>query len=476
MVAKIDFIRVPYHMSYGIIILAAGNGSRMQSSIPKVLHKLAGKPMLEHLVATSLNIPSIKQVVIVGGANLSQLKAALPTQEIVWAHQAKQLGTADAVAVGLTKLNPEINKVLVLSGDIPLISIATLNKLIINNKQNTISILTGNITAPTGYGRIIRDTNNDFLKIVEELDTTDVEKQITEINIGIYIFPKNFLIEFLPRINNNNNKKEYYLTDLLKLAVDNRISVYSEAATCPWEIKGVNNRAQLVELEREYQLQQAISFLEKGVTILDPQRFEARGDVKIGEDVEIDINVILSGKVVIEQGVKIGANCYIKDSTIGENSIIEPNSVIDGACISKNAIIGPFARLRPGVNIGSGSKIGNFVEIKATVVGSNSKINHLSYVGDAKVGNNVNIGAGTITCNYDGVNKHTTIIEDDVLVGSDCQLIAPIKINKQATIAAGTTLINDAPANRLTLNKKEQQSKEWQRPKKQIQEQQILEK
>ncbi len=476
MVAKIDFIRVPYHMSHGIIILAAGNGSRMQSNIPKVLHKLAGKPMLEHLVETSLNIPSIKQVVIVGGANLSQLKAALPTQEIVWAHQAKQLGTADAVAVGLTKLNPEINKVLVLSGDIPLISIATLNKLIINNKQNTISILTGNITVPTGYGRIIRDTNNDFLKIVEELDTTDVEKQITEINIGIYIFPKNFLIEFLPRINNNNNQQEYYLTDLLKLAVDNRISVYSEAATCPWEIKGVNNRAQLVELEREYQLQQAISFLEKGVTILDPKRFEARGDVKIGEDVEIDINVILSGKVVIEQGVKIGANCYIKDSTIGENSIIEPNSVIDGACISKNAIIGPFARLRPGVNIGSGSKIGNFVEIKATVIGSNSKINHLSYVGDAKVGNNVNIGAGTITCNYDGVNKHTTIIEDDVLVGSDCQLIAPIKINKQATIAAGTTLINDAPANRLTLNKKEQQSKEWQRPKKQIQEQQILEK
>jgi len=463
-VAQMDFIRVTYLMSYGIIILAAGNGSRMQSSTPKVLHKLAGKPMLCHLVTTGLSLSNIKQVIVVGGANINQLQAALPQEKIVWAHQTKQLGTADAVAIGLTVLNPEIKNVLVLPGDAPLVSTKTLTKLITNTTPNTIGILTSNVEVPTGYGRIIRDGHKNFLKIVEELDANDTEKQITEVNTGIYLFPKDLLTKFLSKINNNNIKQEYYLTDFFKIAIDNGIAIHSALATHPWEIKGVNNIVQLVELEREFQLQQAIDFLEKGVIILDPKRFDVRGDVEIANDVEIDINVILVGKVIVERGVKIGANCYIKDSTIGANTIIEPNSMIDGAYINKNAVIGPFARLRPGVNIGLKSKIGNFVEIKATVVGENSKINHLSYVGDAKIGNNVNIGAGTITCNYDGVNKHTTIIEDDVLVGSDCQLIAPIKINKQATIAAGTTLINDAPANKLTLNKKDQQSREWQRP------------
>ena len=252
--------------------------------------------------------------------------------------------------------------------------------------------------------------------------------------------------------------------------------VHSENAIHPWEIKGVNTRAQLIELEREFQFYLAVNFLEQGVTILDPKRFDLRGDAEIESDVEIDINVILSGSVIIERGVKIGANCYIKDSVIRENAIIEPNSVIDGAIINKEVIIGPFARIRPGTNIGSKSKIGNFVEIKATVLGESSKINHLSYVGDAKIGSNVNIGAGTITCNYDGVNKHTTIIEDDVLVGSDCQLIAPIIVYKQAVIAAGTTVISDAPSAKLTLNKKVQESREWQRPKKGTKEKQILEK
>lgn len=448
-------------MSYGIIILAAGNGSRMHSKIPKVLHKLAGKTMLEHLIATSLSVAKVKQIIVVAGANISELQAALPEYPICWAHQLQQLGTADAVAAGLKLLDDKIKNVLILSGDTPLISKDTLDQLINNTNHNNIGIVTSNIDMPTGYGRIVRDTNNNFIKIIEELDATNLEKQITEINVGVYLFPKNLLINFLPKINNNNNKQEYYLTDLLSLAVAQSIIINSQNTLYSLEKNSVNTKEQLIKLERELQFNQAINLLKQGVTILDPKRLDIRGDVTIAKDVEIDVNVILIGKVIIESGVKIGANCYIKDSIIGENSIIEPNSVIDGSNISANVTIGPFARLRPGTNIGSKSKIGNFVEIKATSVGESSKINHLSYVGNAKIGNNVNIGAGTITCNYDGVNKYITTIEDSVMVGSGCQLIAPITIGNQAFIAAGTTLINDAPANKLTLNKKLQQSREF---------------
>lgn len=450
-------------MGYGIIILAAGNGTRMQSELPKVLHKLAGKSMLCHLLATTSNLPNIKQVVVIGGANIEQLKATIPQQGITWVHQVEQLGTAHAVITGLKLLAPDINKILILSGDNPLVSANTLNKLIKHAevdfyRKNAIGLLTANINVPFGYGRIIRDASNNFVKIQEELDCNKLEKSITEVNVGVYLFSRNILSKLLLLINNNNNKKEYYLTDIFKFAVEQKIEIYNESVEYSWEAKSVNTRKQLVELEREFQLYQAELFLKAGVTILDPARFDVRGDVTIAEDVEIDINVILVGKVIIEKGVKIGANCYIKDSVIMEYASIEPNSIIDGAKINKKAIIGPFARLRPGANIGLKSKVGNFVEIKASNVGENSKINHLSYIGDAKIGNNVNIGAGTITCNYDGVNKHITVIEDDVLVGSDCQLIAPIIVGKKAYIAAGTTLIKDVPANKLTLNKKIQES------------------
>lgn len=451
-------------MGYGIIILAAGNGSRMQSNIPKVLHKVAGKAMLEHVVTVALKLSNISQVVIVAGTHIKELQSVIKQDNIMWAYQAQQLGTAHALSVGLKLLDPTVSYILVLSGDTPLISLETLNKLISNVKSGAIGIVTGTVSIPTGYGRINRDQNNNFLGIIEELDADDLQKKIKEVNAGIYLFPKQFLEEFLPEINNNNNKKEYYLVDLFKLAIDNGFHVHSETAIYPWELKSINTISQLVALERDFQIQQANKFLENGVTILDPTRFDVRGNVQISLDVEIDINVILAGDTIIEQGVKIGANCYIKDSIVKEYAIIEPNSIIDGACINKNALVGPFARIRPGTVVGSKSKVGNFVEIKSSVIGENSKINHLSYLGDAKVGNNVNIGAGTITCNYDGVNKYLTIIEDNVLIGSDCQLIAPITIAKQAVIAAGTTLIKDAPANKLTLNKKEQHSRDWQKP------------
>lgn len=472
-------------MSYGVIVLAAGDGKRMQSDIPKVLHKLAGNPILLHCLSTVFGIASIKQIVIVGGAQIDVLKAGCAAMvinkknifdQLFWAHQKTPLGTGDAVAAGLLKVNKEIEKVLILSGDVPLISVDTLNKLIINTPTDAIGLITSFVTAPTGLGRIVRSANNEFLKIVEEVDANHLEKQITEINAGIYLFPKKFLTEFLPNIDNNNSQKEYYLPDVFKFAVEQNIFIHTESSNNQLEIVGVNTRKQLIELERAYQLQQAIKFLEQGVTILDPNRFDVRGDVKISNDVEIDINVVLVGKVVIEKGSKIGANCYIKDTTIGPDVTVLPNSIIEGATIHQYATIGPFARVRPNTTIAEYAKIGNFVEIKSSVIGEKSKINHLSYVGDAKIGSNVNIGAGTITCNYDGANKHTTIIEDDVLVGSTCQLIAPIKIEKHATIAAGTTLIENAPSSKLTLNKKNQYSIEWQRPIKETLTKQTIEK
>lgn len=460
-------------MKYGAIILAAGDSKRMQSDTPKVLHKLAGQPILWHCLSTALNIEFIKQIVIVGGTQLDALKAGCAAmiinkknilEQVCWAHQQIPRGTADAVGVGLLKINSEVENVLILSGDVPLISCDILNQLITNTPSGAIGIVTAHVSAPIGFGRIIRDVKNNFVKIVEEADADHLDKQITEINAGIYLFPKKFLNEFLPKIENNNNQQEYYLPDVLKFALEQNILIYTVNANNQLEIMGINTRKQLVELERAYQLQQANKFLAQGVTILDPERFDLRGDAEICRDVEIDVNVILVGKIVIEKGSKIGANCYIKDTTIGSNVNILPNSIVEGAIIKQGVTIGPFARVRANTTIAANAKIGNFVEIKAAIVGEKSKINHLSYVGDAEIGDNVNIGAGSITCNYDGANKHMTIIEDDVLVGSGCQLIAPVTIEKHATIAAGTTLIQNAPSSKLTLNKKSQYSLEWKRP------------
>lgn len=459
---------------YGAIILAAGNGNRMCSDLPKVLHALAGVPILLRIIKSALDITDLQQVIIVGGANIELLKATcsnlLHTQEIgieriCWAHQSSPQGTADAVATGLSKVNKAITNIIVISGDLPLITTGTLKKLKNSTLPHAIGIATHYVNSPYGFGRIKRDQDNNFVKIIEESDATLEEKQITEVNVGLYSFPREFLMRTLPNISNHNAQKEYYLTDLLAHAITQKIAVNTITPDNPLEGISINTRAQLIELERSYQLQQALGFIDKGVTIIDPKRFDVRGgEISISKDVEIDINVVLVGNVLVEQGAKIGANCYIKDTIIRSNVVIQPNSVIEGAIIEDNAIVGPFARIRANTRISCNAKVGNFVEIKSSFIGEYTKINHLSYVGDAQIGSYVNIGAGTITCNYDGANKHVTTIKDHVSVGAGCQLIAPVILEKEATLAAGTTLIHNAPAGKLTLNKKVQHSLKWQRP------------
>lgn len=457
-------------MSYGAIILAAGDGKRMQSKLPKVLHNFAGTPILLRIIKETLKILDLKEIVIVAGLSLEQLKIAYENVEsqndprIVWANQPFPLGTADAVVTGLQYLNPKIQKVLILSGDLPLISMLSLDGLIKNTSENTIGILTANVDQPYGLGRIVRNAQQKFLKIVEEVEANDVEKNIKEVNVGVYLFPRKFLNINLPRLNNHNNQKEYYLTEIFSFVEASKFEVYSTNPLNYLESFSINTRKQLINLERNYNVQQANKLIEQGVTVIDPNRLDIRGELQIDSDVEIDINVILVGKVIVGSGAKIGSNCYIKDSTIGAGVIIEPNSVIDGAIIEQHAKIGPFARIRPNSQIKSYAKIGNFVEIKSSVVGMYSKVNHLSYIGNGNIGEKVNVGAGVITCNYDGLNKHITVIEDNVSIGAGCQLIAPIVIEKSATVAAGTTLLKDAPADLLTLNKKMQYSIEWQRP------------
>lgn len=479
-------------MMYGAIILAAGDGKRMQSKLPKVLHNFAGEPILIRIIKEVLKVSVIQQIVIVAGIHLEQLKLTChdhglyKNNKIVWVNQGSPLGTADAVITGLQHCNAKIDNILILSGDLPLISAASLRLLIdnsreINSNNNLmkIGLLTSNVEQPHGLGRIIRDEKNNFLKIVEEVEASHLEKKIKEINVGVYLFPRDFLNINLPKLTNINQQQEYYLTEIFNFINypynatninrnNNKLEVYSINPIDYLESFSVNNRKELIDLERKYNIQQANKLLEQGITILDPNRLDIRGEVDIALDVEIDINVVLIGKVIIKTQAKIGANCYIKNSTIGQGAIIEPNSVIEDAVIENNVKIGPFARVRPGAHIKSYAKIGNFVEIKNSNIGMCSKINHLSYIGDSNIGNNVNIGAGVITCNYDGVNKHKTIIEDDVSIGAACQLIAPVVVQKAATIAAGTTLLKDAPAHQLTLNKKIQSSIEWQKPTKNV--------
>jgi bifunctional UDP-N-acetylglucosamine pyrophosphorylase / glucosamine-1-phosphate N-acetyltransferase len=460
---------------YGAIILAAGDSKRMCSSLPKVLHSLAGEPVLLRIIKSVLASLDLQQIIVVGGANIELLKSCCENivykqrkiaDHITWAHQEIPKGTADAVLAGTSKLSDNIQNVIIISGDLPLISADTLNKLQANTPSGAIGITTGYIDNAYGFGRIKRDQNNKFIKIIEESDSTAEEKQITEINVGLYLFPKEFLATELPTITNHNAQREYYLTDLLGHAVQKKILVTTTSPDNPLEIFSFNTRAQLIQLERAYQLQQARYWIDNGVTILDPGRIDIRGEVSISKDVEIDVNVILAGKILIESGVKIGANCYIKDTIIKANAVVCANSFIEGATIDPSVTIGPFARIRANTKIGSNSKIGNFVEIKASSIGENSKINHLSYVGDARIGNYVNIGAGSVTCNYDGANKHVTVIKDRVSVGACCQLIAPVTVAEDATLAAGTTLMQDAPADQLTLNKKIQYSFKWRKPTK----------
>ena len=451
-------------MTLTTIILAAGKGTRMCSQYPKVLHSIGGKSLLRHVYDLSAQIEN-NTIHVVIGHGAEQVRSALSHLSIHWVEQITQLGTGHAVQ----QVDEDIEEtatVLILYGDVPLLQKQTLHTLLSNVNENTLSLLTVNLKNATGYGRIVRDQNNRVLRIVEEKDANNIEKTIKEANTGILAVQGGALKKWLAQLNNNNAQGEYYLTDIIALAVADGFDIATNSPESEDEVLGVNDKLQLAHLERVYQLQQARQLMQRGATLRDPARFDLRGNiVELGQDVEIDINVVLEGDNKIGNNVKIGANTSIKNTIIGDHVEILSNCVIENAVIGQHSRIGPFARLRPETVLSSDTHIGNFVEIKKSRIGQGSKVNHLSYIGDALVGSKVNIGAGTITCNYDGVNKSQTIIEDGAFIGSNTQLVAPVTVGENATIGAGSTITKDTPAEQLTLSRAKQISViHWQRP------------
>ncbi|MFO1258137.1 MAG: bifunctional UDP-N-acetylglucosamine diphosphorylase/glucosamine-1-phosphate N-acetyltransferase GlmU [Gammaproteobacteria bacterium] len=451
-------------MELSIVVLAAGQGSRMKSPLPKVLHTIGGRPMLDHVLKTARALEP-KKIIVVHGFEGEQVRKHFLHFDLDWVFQEKQLGTGDAVATALP-LIPLNHRVLILYGDVPIIAIDTLKRLLRATPQNAVGLLTVNAADPTGLGRIIRDLNGDIIRIVEEKDANEAEKQIHEVNTGIFAVPSGLLAKWLPALENNNAQGEYYLTDIIRFAVKDQVQIISTVPSVPEEVLGVNDKAQQVALERFYQKRQAQRLMSEGVWIADPYRFDLRGDLEVGEDVKLDINIVLEGRNKVGRNTEIGPNCYIKNCEIADDVKILANCHLENATIASGCVVGPFARLRPGTILAQKVGIGNFVEIKNTKISRDSKVNHLSYLGDAKVGERVNVGAGTITCNYDGAHKHPTIIEDDVHIGSDTQLVAPVVVKKGATIGAGSTLTKDAEAGVLTVTHALNQRpiKGWKRP------------
>lgn len=452
-------------MSLEVVILAAGQGSRMKSTLPKVMHRLAGKPMVQHVIDTARRLQADALHVVIGhGAE--QLSEALTGQALQLAVQEQQLGTGHAVAQALPAIAAEAT-VLVLYGDVPLIAPATLEALTHVAAKGQVGLLTVELADPTGYGRILRSDVGDVVAIVEHKDADDAQRAIREVNTGILALPARCLREWLPRLSSNNAQGEYYLTDIIAMAAEDGVRVQAQQPASEQEVQGVNNRVQLATLERWYQLQQAEQLMLQGVTLADPARIDIRGTLCCAQDVSIDINCVFEGNVEIGSGVSIGPNCLIRNSRIGAGSVIEANSVIDGAELAGAAQIGPFARLRPGTELADGVKIGNFVETKKAKIASGSKVNHLSYIGDAQIGRNVNVGAGTITCNYDGVNKSLTEIGDGAFIGSNTALVAPLKVGAEATVGAGSTLTREVGDGELAVARTKQSNiKGWKRPTK----------
>ncbi|MCF6190521.1 MAG: bifunctional UDP-N-acetylglucosamine diphosphorylase/glucosamine-1-phosphate N-acetyltransferase GlmU [Cocleimonas sp.] len=447
------------------IILAAGKGTRMNSSLPKVLHLIGGKPMLQHVVNSCLQL-SVTEMAIVYGHGGELVRNTVSNKNIHWALQEDQKGTGHAVAQAESLIDDD-STVIIAYGDVPLIQADTLSLLAENLDNSTLSVLTTHLDDPFGYGRIVRNGDGKILSIVEEKDATDEQRKITEVNTGFIAAKGSDLKRWLKQLKPNNSQGEYYLTDCIALAVSEGGTV--EAAVCnnPLEVQGVNNRIQQAELERAYQVIKANELMLAGVTLLDPARIDIRGTVTAGKDVSIDVNTVFIGDVVLGDNVTIESACVIKDSQIARNTIIKAHSNIDSSIIGESCDIGPFARIRPETVLKANAKIGNFVETKKSTIGVGSKVSHLSYIGDTQMGENVNIGAGTITCNYDGANKFQTIIGDNVFVGSDTQLVAPVNLAKGTVIGAGSTITKDTPEGELTLSRSKQVTiKGWKRPQK----------
>ena len=465
-----------------IVILAAGQGKRMKSALPKILQTLAGKPLLQHVLITALSLQN-KQTktgpIVVVGHGAADVKAFLENaskedpsfSKVSTALQAEQKGTGHALLQALPKLDLQ-EPTLVLYGDVPLTSKKTLSKLAkladgVRGQDSALALLTQNLANPTGYGRIVRDADGSVKEIVEEKDAGAAQKAIQEINTGIMVLPTNALKKWLKALRASNAQGEYYLTDVIAMAVKDGVPIRTTQADDEFETIGINSRDQLASLERIYQLSIAKQLMDAGVSLADPARIDVRGTLECGADVFIDVGCVFEGCVTLATGTKVGPYCVIRNSVIGKSVAVHAYSHIDGAKVGNQSVIGPYARLRPGADLSNDVHIGNFVEVKNSKIAANSKANHLSYVGDSIVGSRVNIGAGTITCNYDGVNKHQTIIEDDVFIGSDTQLVAPVRVGRGATLGAGTTLTKDAPANQLTISRARQVSLQWKRPVKQ---------
>lgn len=447
-------------MSLTVVILAAGQGTRMRSQLPKVLHPVGGRPMLGHVIDTAYSL-SADKVVVVYGHGGDQLKRAFAGESIEWVEQAEQLGTGHAVQQASAACDSD--KVLVLYADVPLVRAQTCAQLVAALDDADLAVLSVELEDPTGYGRIIRE-GDALAAIVEHKDASDQQLAVAEVNTGLMALNGRKLKQWLSQLDNNNAQGEYYLTDLVSIARnqgDLAAAVLCDEAS---EVAGANDRRQLAAAERVWQGRQADALMVQGVTLLDPARIDVRGSLVVGQDIQIDVNCVFEGDVTLADGVEIGANCVIKDSRIGKGAVIKPFSHIDGAYIGAQADVGPYARLREGTQLAARAKIGNFVETKKANIGVGSKVNHLSYVGDAEVGEGVNIGAGTITCNYDGANKHKTTIGDGAFIGSGSNLVAPVAVGKNATVGAGTTLRKDAPDEKLTLTKARHQSLDWQRP------------
>ena len=450
-----------------VVILAAGKGTRMKSDLPKVLHPLAGKPLLGHVLAAADSLAP-ERICVVYGHGGETLPQAMGRAELAWAKQEPQLGTGHAVQQAVPHLNPD-GLCLILYGDVPLIRPETLQEMTLIAREGAIALLTVRLANPAGYGRIVRNARGQVERIVEHKDASPEELAINEVNTGILCLPAGKLAGWLSRLTNDNAQGEYYLTDVIGMAAAEGEKVIPCHPAAEWEVLGINSRQQLAELERTHQRNIAESLMVQGVTLIDPARIDVRGSLACGKDILIDVNCVFEGLVVLGDGVKVGANCVLRDCEIEPGVEIRPFCHMEGARVGSRSLVGPFSRLRPGTDLAEETHIGNFVEIKNAQVGFNSKINHLSYVGDASVGRKVNIGAGTITCNYDGVNKHRTVIEDNAFIGSDTQLVAPVTVGEGATLGAGTTLTRDAPAGQLTLSRAKQLTVPgWQRPVKKV--------